>query len=176
MKISIPKPCHENWNAMLPKEQGRFCLKCSKTVIDFSKKSKDEITAFFKEASGKICGKFTIHQIEKPKSFSILNKRIAKFAVALYFVFGGFLFTSCSENKGTLGEPNVEQVIDNNQDDTLKSFNREKVKDDTINTISTKKNKVSIQKKPQNQEFMGLIEVIQNQQVETLKGDVMIED
>lgn len=112
MKITIPKPCHENWNEMLPEVQGRFCLKCTKTVVDFSLKSEDEIKSFFQETTGKVCGKFSLDQIEKPKlnSFSFLHKRLTKFAIALYLVFGGFLFTSCSNNTGTLGEPNVEHV------------------------------------------------------------------
>lgn len=43
MKISIPQPCHENWNKMLPEEKGRFCLSCQKCVLDFSKFSDNEI-------------------------------------------------------------------------------------------------------------------------------------
>ncbi|MGV3631311.1 MAG: hypothetical protein ACO1O6_08895 [Bacteroidota bacterium] len=113
MKISIPKPCHESWSEMLPEEQGRFCLKCTKTVVDFSVKSKEEITSFLKEATGKVCGRFAPGQLyEKPKPFfSRLYpvQRIGKFALALYLVFGTMLF-SCSDKSRTLGEPNVEHV------------------------------------------------------------------
>ncbi|MES2588600.1 MAG: hypothetical protein V4622_06420 [Bacteroidota bacterium] len=121
MKISIPKPCHENWSEMLPDlptgqagAQGRFCLKCTKTVVDFSQKTKDEIKSFFQETTGKVCGRFQTNQLDSPKKtifplfFNV--KRIQKFAFALYLVFGTFLFTSCSKNTGTLGEPNVEYL------------------------------------------------------------------
>jgi hypothetical protein len=39
VQINIPKPCHENWHSMTPKEQGRFCGSCDKIVVDFSKMS-----------------------------------------------------------------------------------------------------------------------------------------
>lgn len=175
MKITIPKPCHENWDEMLPEEQGRFCLKCSKTVIDFSKKSKEDILTFFKETRGKICGKFTIHQIEKPKSFSFLNKRVTKFAVALYFVFGSFLFTSCSENKGTLGEPKVEKIIKKNQNDSVHNTLGELSSTDTLKLITKKKNKVLKQKAVELEMKLGEVEITQEPQVETLKGAVVIE-
>lgn len=110
MKISVPKPCNENWDKMLPEEQGRFCLKCTKTVVDFSKKTKEEVHAFFRETTEKVCGRFESSQLEQTKTTilpSFINiTRTQKFAFALYLVFGSFLF-SCSENNNqnhTVGE------------------------------------------------------------------------
>jgi len=34
-KISIPKPCFEGWENMLPNEGGRYCKACAKTIVDF---------------------------------------------------------------------------------------------------------------------------------------------
>jgi hypothetical protein len=45
--ISIPQPCHENWNQMTPVEQGRHCIQCSKTVTDFTVMSNNEIINYF---------------------------------------------------------------------------------------------------------------------------------
>ncbi len=39
LKLSIPKPCHEDWAAMTPNEQGRHCAVCAKTVTDFTQMS-----------------------------------------------------------------------------------------------------------------------------------------
>jgi len=98
MEISIKKPCHENWNDMTPNEQGAFCGKCVKTVIDFSNKSLDEIKEFFTGSEKqKICGRFEEQQLtalsfdayfEKFRRFEF-SKR---FAVIVFFTFGFWLF------------------------------------------------------------------------------------
>ncbi len=43
IEISVPKPCHEDWSKMTPREKGKFCSACKKTVVDFRKKSTEEI-------------------------------------------------------------------------------------------------------------------------------------
>lgn len=65
-KISIPKPCHENWDNMLPEEQGRHCLSCCKTVIDFSNWDNESIVTYLKQKnSERVCGRFSTDQIER---------------------------------------------------------------------------------------------------------------
>src|SRR5690606_36105847 len=63
MKISIPNPCHENWNEMLPEEKGRFCLSCQKCVLDFTKLSDDEILKSLQKPNQ--CGRFSNQQLER---------------------------------------------------------------------------------------------------------------
>lgn len=94
MKILIPNPCNENWNEMLPEEKGHFCLKCSKTVVDFSNKSKNEIKSFFKESTERVCGRFKNDQLYNYRK-EISSFQIKRFLAAIYLVFGAFLF-SCS--------------------------------------------------------------------------------
>ncbi|MEO8513459.1 MAG: hypothetical protein ABI543_07870 [Ignavibacteria bacterium] len=63
-KIHIPDPCNEDWDKMTPNEQGSFCQVCSKTVVDFSKKSEIEIQSFLLEnMDKKVCGRFRISQL-----------------------------------------------------------------------------------------------------------------
>lgn len=62
MKISIPQPCHENWNQMLPGEKGRFCLSCQKCVTDFTKLSDKEILEILQKPNQ--CGRFSQNQLE----------------------------------------------------------------------------------------------------------------
>ena len=93
MEISIQKPCHENWDTMTPNEQGAFCGKCVKTVVDFSHKSIEEIKEFFiGKQNEKVCGRFEKTQLTS-LSFD-----------AFYNEFKGFHFTkrSCTRSKKTI--------------------------------------------------------------------------
>jgi hypothetical protein len=65
-QIHISTPCHENWEAMNPAEKGKFCQSCQKTVYDFTDKSDKEILQAFQQNSGKMCGRFTANQLNRP--------------------------------------------------------------------------------------------------------------
>jgi hypothetical protein len=62
--INIPEPCHEDWNKMTPKEQGRHCAACNKTVVDFTKKTDEQIIKAL-ESEGKLCGRFKNQQLDR---------------------------------------------------------------------------------------------------------------
>lgn len=44
--ISIPTPCHEEWQQMTPVDSGRHCQSCCKTVIDFTELSNAEVISY----------------------------------------------------------------------------------------------------------------------------------
>jgi hypothetical protein len=71
MKITIPNPCSENWEAMEPREKSRFCASCQKCVIDFTASSDKEIYDFLKSKKENVCGRFTKNQIDRTL---VLNK------------------------------------------------------------------------------------------------------
>src|SRR6185503_4495008 len=65
-RISIPKPCQENWENMTPDQKGAFCGVCNKSVHDFTKKQPEEIKTILIEemsAGKKVCGRFNEDQI-----------------------------------------------------------------------------------------------------------------
>lgn len=74
INLSIPKPCHENWDGMTPSDKGRFCASCQKTVTDFTNMSDRQIAEFFKKTSGSVCGRF--YQDQLNRDVEIPKKRI----------------------------------------------------------------------------------------------------
>jgi len=61
--ISVPQPCTQRWENMESDMGGRHCRLCSKTVIDFTKLSNEEILAYLSH-QGNGCGKFSRFQID----------------------------------------------------------------------------------------------------------------
>ena len=129
-KVSIPKPCHENWNTMTPKEKGRFCSSCAKTVVDFTKKSTEEIQDYLVENKNqRVCGHFYKKQldtivIEIPQA--TFNQKLSfqkLFILALFFVMGTTLF-SCQYADGK--KQKIEDVI------VIDSFNKVDKKIDSL--------------------------------------------
>jgi len=62
--ITIPKPCHEDWNKMNATEKGKFCGVCAKEVIDFTSNSDEEIVKHFTN-HGNTCGRFHETQLNR---------------------------------------------------------------------------------------------------------------
>ncbi len=64
--LNIQNPCDEKWNAMQPLDRGKFCMQCSKEVIDFTKLDNKEIVKIIEESKGRICGRMSISQLNNP--------------------------------------------------------------------------------------------------------------
>ncbi len=91
LNISIPTPCHENWEAMSPREQGKYCGVCSTTVVDFSSMDYQQVLNYLSNKQGRICGRLSSNQIAIPQSrFEQLSSKMKYFVFALGFVFFGF--------------------------------------------------------------------------------------
>jgi hypothetical protein len=117
--ITIPEPCHEDWNKMLPDEKGKFCMSCNKSVFDFSNKSDTEIKdILLAYKDQKVCGHFKKTQINRPLNFTLdlndlpKNMSVTKmFTIALFISFGTLLF-SCTDNLGkTVGEISISETV-----------------------------------------------------------------
>ncbi len=64
--ITIDTPCHEDWNAMTHTAQGAYCSSCNKQVIDFTRKTENEIYDIVTQSGHNLCGRFTQFQLEQP--------------------------------------------------------------------------------------------------------------
>jgi hypothetical protein len=100
--ISLPRPCHEDWDEMSPREHGAFCKACTKTVVDFTKLSDEEVkNYFFQHREQKTCGRFRNDQLMKPVTLpELLSRPIPfwkKFLAIVFILFGAFL-SGCSNN------------------------------------------------------------------------------
>ncbi|MEO6174265.1 MAG: hypothetical protein ABIP27_03845 [Flavobacterium circumlabens] len=117
-KITVPEPCHENWDKMTPKDNGRFCLSCTKTVVDFTTILPDEIQHYFISNPNKsICGRFKNTQLDTI-SIQILSRVLytqtqyhKMFLLALFIAMGTTLF-SCADKEGNKKKINKVEVVD----------------------------------------------------------------
>lgn len=76
MSLVKPKDCDQNWLDMKPNNNGRLCLKCKNTVMDFSKTPWSKIEEIQSSNNNSICGMYSKSQLdnwgknESSKSFS----------------------------------------------------------------------------------------------------------
>lgn len=144
MKITIPKPCHENWEAMTPEEKGRFCSVCSKTVQDFTIASDKEIIDVLAHSSDYICGNFYESQLNRNLHHSYINSVLMKFAVGFILTAGGLVSVHAQKNTGS---------------DTLKT---EEIKDAVILECNPQKDK----------KLLGATSVIPGDLLVNTKGEI----
>ena len=109
--INIPNPCTEDWNKMTPKDKGRHCAVCEKTVIDFTN-TIDEAIVKIHEKGGEICGRYKKTQLNRELAYF----RKEKNSYLTYIASGLFTFLSfTSQNAIAQGETKVIKV------DTIKT-------------------------------------------------------
>lgn len=117
-KITIPEPCHEKWDEMTPKDNGRFCMNCSKTVVDFTAMLPEEIRHYFiQNQDQRICGRFKNEQLESliiqiPSRVLYTQTQYHKmFLLALFIAMGATLF-SCADKDGNKKKIDKVEVVE----------------------------------------------------------------
>ncbi|MGB1294717.1 MAG: energy transducer TonB [Flavobacteriales bacterium] len=160
MRISIPKPCSASWNKMHPNTQGRFCDLCSKTVVDFSNKSTQEIEQYFKENSNeKTCGRFRTDQLKS--NVSNLEKILKKFCVtSILFLLPVNALQAQSEKEFVFVKDTCNAQID-----PPKPLNMIKV--ETIGVVDSSQDSVGVDEIEEEVQLMGDIAI------EMEKGDMI---
>jgi hypothetical protein len=107
LQISIPTPCHEDWNEMTPADKGRHCNHCSKTVVDFTQSKPQEILFYLNQhTSEKLCGRFNPEQIEEPvptpedfvKQLNYFRMPLLRKIAAIFLFAFSVMAVSCNDH------------------------------------------------------------------------------
>jgi CarboxypepD_reg-like domain len=86
IKLKIPEPCHESWQEMAPvRHDCRHCAACDRQIVDFTHKTDAAILQYLQNNPGKICGRFSAFQLERPMKATVPAKRTGLTAVAASF-------------------------------------------------------------------------------------------
>lgn len=111
-QLSIPTPCQEDWNQMIPEGNNKHCQKCSTLIVDFTQMSDREIKDFFENHQGRICGRMTKRQTEKIYS-SYSEEKTTSFylpRIAASWLLVSWLSLSPTVNAQELKPEMTEQV------------------------------------------------------------------
>ena len=179
LQISIPTPCHENWDAMTPTEIGKFCSSCQKEVIDFSRMSDQEIRRILNSSKEIPCGRFNTNQIERPLVAELpVNRSLTwmKYAASLFLAFQGTCAISQTTNTTISPKEDVKTSKDSiiSIDVTgfvLDSINKEPIFDARV-IIKLKEESIYIYKTDFNGEFklfLNLTDSIENYSIKVSK-------
>ena len=109
ISISIPVPCHEDWNKMTDVAKGKFCGSCQKEVIDFSGMSQSQLVAFFKKPAGSVCGRFRNDQLDA--EMTIPAKRVPWAKYFFQIALPAFLFSAKSNAQGKVSIGDTMVVV-----------------------------------------------------------------
>ena len=100
--LSIPEPCHEDWQNMTPTDQGRFCNSCAKQVVDFSMMSDQEVLHYFSGIKNEnVCGRALPAQLNR----TIMMRKEPRKRLFWYwnYIVMFFMFFSKSNNTKAQG-------------------------------------------------------------------------
>ncbi|MFI5151530.1 MAG: hypothetical protein ACHQRM_17515 [Bacteroidia bacterium] len=110
-KLHIANPCFENWEKMLPEEQGRHCLKCKTTVTDFTDMTDQELIQFLSAHKGLTgCGRFRDDQVQTDPSqnYGFTLKLRHMFNLILFPLFTLFSTQTRASEKAVTEETKME--------------------------------------------------------------------
>jgi hypothetical protein len=82
LNLTIPTPCHEQWENFSMTSSGGFCSSCNKTVVDLTKMSDGQLLKYLQQKTSHTCGRVRRDQI-KTYSFPSLSTRMLLRAAAV---------------------------------------------------------------------------------------------
>jgi len=126
---NIPQPCSESWNKMKIGVDSRFCDHCSKNVIDFTNKSRQEILEYLLvNYNKKVCGRVLTSQLDFNFSdyivtISSLSKKHNNTNLSFYLLAAGtMILAGCqqpADNRVTTKAETVQTELTNSEEDSI---------------------------------------------------------
>lgn len=127
--LNIQNPCDEKWNSMQPHDRGKFCMQCSKEVIDFTKLDNKEIIQIIEESNGRICGRMSISQLNNPLTIQEKKNRSKLYkALTAIFLIGSTGSVLAAPLPSTTNNLNVSKNECNYKRINLKQFKTDTLK------------------------------------------------
>jgi hypothetical protein len=111
VQITIPEPCHENWEAMQAAEKGRFCLSCQKQVVDFSAMTDQAVLQYLAAANGNTCGRFAPDQLHRPLHQQTPQRNHFWAKLVFQFLFPAFVFTQKAKAQGFISVVKIQPPV-----------------------------------------------------------------
>lgn len=111
--LVIASPCHANWNKMSPTEKGRFCASCTKEVVDFRNKTKEDIIEYLEnyKGEGQTCGQFSSGQIDKVGKNYINSSVWKRIGISMMAFLGVFSLKDAKAQKPKMGKVAIKGDI-----------------------------------------------------------------
>jgi hypothetical protein len=132
--LKINKPCGQEWTSMTKTDIGKFCSHCSKTVIDFTQLTDNEVLKIIELNSDKLCGRLTQEQLNRAMQLHqpTNNSR-------LYKILAGFLLVGASENllaaNNQKSQQEIVSIVNNNKIIQTTEIKSELTKDSLKNVV-----------------------------------------
>jgi hypothetical protein len=118
--LTVPTPCHEDWNNFTPTQKGKFCGACQKEVIDFTKSTDDEIKHYFKNNTQLTCGRFKQQQLKiYPETIPTTKTHSAWAAFVAFLMLLGYE-TAEAQTSTTIPQ---EEVVKQTKSKSVKEMN-----------------------------------------------------
>ena len=112
--LNIPQPCNQDWNSMTATESGRHCQSCSKTVVDFTRMSNEEIIGYL-SVSHNVCGRIYPQQMNGV-NMQLANRQPQSKGGWARWMVAAILFVSTGYNRANAqtAAPATEQTVGGN--------------------------------------------------------------
>ena len=140
LKIIVSNPCNKDWSKMSSTENGRHCISCNKTVVDFTNWKQEDIANYLEQTNKNVCGHFKSSQV------TVKRPRHHQFLVDAYYktennfkssYFKSFLLTSiialmflvgCNNPTKTKNQIDIE--------DSIKTYEHERHEGRTTGSVA----------------------------------------